>query len=205
MVIVRHQQGRLGEFLPVIESVAADLSAMPAFLGAVAVSHLDAGEEAEALALLEAAAADGFSSLPMDIGWLDGVTAYAEVAIELHVEAAATLLLDLLAPFHGQLGFNGLMPLEPVAHYLGGLATVLGRWAESEAYFAESGQLNDRMGSRFSSARTDLSWARMLIERNVSGDAERARVLLERAHAAGAAHGYRGVERRAAAALRGMA
>jgi len=146
MVIVRHQQGRLGEFLPVIASVATEMSAMPAFMGAVAAAHLDAGEEHEALALLEGAAADGFTSLPMDIGWLDGVTGYAEVAIELHVVNPAALLLDLLASYHDQVGYNGLMPLEPVAHYLGGLASVLGRWEESEAYFVESTGLNKQGG-----------------------------------------------------------
>jgi hypothetical protein len=201
MVIVRHQQGRLGEFLPVIASVATEMSAMPAFMGAVAAAHLDAGEEHEALALLEGAAADGFTSLPMDIGWLDGVTGYAEVAIELHVVNPAALLLDLLASYHDQVGYNGLMPLEPVAHYLGGLASVLGRWEESEAYFVESTGLNNKVGATFSSARTNLSWGRMLGRRQAPGDTVKARDLLTMAHTTATAHGYGGVERLAVAAL----
>jgi len=42
---------------------------------------------------------------------------------------------------------------------------------------------------------------RMLAERRVPGDAERARELLTKAHTAAVAHGYGTVERRAAAAL----
>jgi hypothetical protein len=41
----------------------------------------------------------------------------------------------------------------------------------------------------------------MLAERHAPGDAERARDLLTKAHAAAAAHGYANVERRAAEAL----
>ena len=41
----------------------------------------------------------------------------------------------------------------------------------------------------------------MLAERDAPGDAERARDLLTKAHAAAVAHGYASVERRAAEAL----
>ena len=41
----------------------------------------------------------------------------------------------------------------------------------------------------------------MLAERDAPGDAERARDLLTKAHAAAAAHGYANIERRAAEAL----
>ena len=201
MIVVRHQQGRLGEFLPVISSVASEMSGIPAFKGAVAVAHLSAGEEKQALVLLDGAAEDGFTTLPMDIGWLDGVTAYAEVAIELHREPPAERLVELLAPYHDQVGFNGLMPLEPVAHYLGGLASVLGRWEESEAYFIEATQFNNRAGAQFANARTDLSWGRMLGSRRAAGDASKARDLLTRAHATATAHGYGSVERHAFASL----
>ncbi len=201
MIVVRHQQGRLGEFLPVISSVATEMSGMPAFMGAVAVAHLGAGETDAALALLDGEAASSFATLPMDIGWLDGVTAYAEVAIELHREAPAELLVEMLAPYHDQVGFNGLMPLEPVAHYLGGLASVLGRWEESEAYFVEATRLNNRAGAEFSGARTNLSWGRMLGMRRASGDVEKAQDLLAKAKLIATTHGYAAVEWHATAAL----
>ncbi len=201
MMFVRHQQGRLGELLPIIASVSNETS-MPGYRGGLAAAHLDAGEEREALALLESAAADGFASLTMGIGWLEGVITYTQVAIELQVAQPAALLFDLLAPYHGQVGFNGLIPLEPVAMYLGGLASVIGRYQEAEDYFVQSAEISARMSAQFFAARTDLLWGRMLLESKAQGDAERGRGLLTRAHTSGAANGYRNVERIAEEGLR---
>jgi hypothetical protein len=87
---------------------------------------------------------------------------------------------------------------------LGGLATVLGRYDEAQAYFVQSAAMCDRIGARFFAARTDLSWGRMLAERRILGDTEKARQLLTKARSAAAANGYRAVERRASAALLGL-
>ncbi len=199
MVIVRHQQGRLGELVPVVEAVAAE-TGMPNYKGALAACHLE-GDPAEAAALLKAAAADGFT-LPIGIGWHEAIIAYAQVAIELEEPEPAALLYELLAPFRGQVSFNGLMPFEPVAMYLGGLASVLGRYDEAETYFGESAGISRRMGAQFAIARTDLLWGRMLLRCKGPGDVERARRLLETARAGAATRGYGGVERHADEALR---
>jgi tetratricopeptide (TPR) repeat protein len=90
----------------------------------------------------------------------------------------------------------------PVSHYLGGLATVLGCYDEADAYFTQAAAFNARANAKFFAARTNLSWGKMLAERNAQGDAERARELLVKARALSAADGYANVERRAAAALR---
>jgi tetratricopeptide (TPR) repeat protein len=200
MMFVRHQQGRLEELLPVIEAVAAETS-IPSYRGALAAAYVDTDAK-EALALLESAAAGGLASLPMGIGWLDGVITYTHAAIELHASKPAAPLLNLLAPYRAQVGFNGLMPLEPVAMYLGGLASVMGCYEEAEGYFTESAEISSRMGAKFFAARTDLLWGRMLLQRNAQGDAERARRLLTRADGAGTANGYGNVERSAKDALR---
>ena len=83
------------------------------------------------------------------------------------------------------------------ATILGGLATVLGRYDEADAYFAQSAAFSDRVGAKFFAARTDLLWGRMLAERRAPGDTEKARELLTKAQSAAAAHGYGNVERRA--------
>ncbi len=204
LLIVRHEQGRLGEFLPIISAVAAEMAAMPEYLGAVAAAQVEAGQYDEARALLGAASADGFASLPMDIGWLHGIIAYAQAAIDLGETAWAAQLFDLLAPYHGQVGYNGLMPLEPVAMYLGALASLLGRYEEAEAFFGESAELNQRAGASFAAARTDFSWGRMLVARRGPGDTERARELLTRAQTSAAAGGFGYVEVHAAEALQSL-
>jgi hypothetical protein len=57
------------------------------------------------------------------------------------------------------------------------------------------------MRARFFAARTDLSWARMLLERQADGDVEKARRLLTTAVETAAANGYAVVERRARSTL----
>jgi class 3 adenylate cyclase/tetratricopeptide (TPR) repeat protein len=204
MVIVRHQQGRLGELLSIVQAVASETGMDRYYNGALAIAHLGAGDKAEALALLESAAADGFASLPVGIGWMEATTAYAEVAIDLDHKGAAAHLFRLFAPHPDQMGFNGLMPLEPVALYLGGLASVLGRYEQAERYFIEAGEFTDQIDARFCEARRDLFWGEMLSRRGDPKDAARARELLARAHAAAGANGYGSVERRAASALQGV-
>ena len=111
-------------------------------------------------------------------------------------------LFDLLAPWADQWSATAAPRYSgPVSHYLGGLATVLGRYDEADAYFAQAAAFSDRASAKFFAARTNLSWGKMLAERDAPGDTEKARELLTNAHTAAAAHGYANVERRAAEAL----
>ena len=161
---------------------------------------LDAGDEAAARELVDEAAADSFS-LPEDNGWFDGIINYARVVIELQLRAHGERLIELLAPFRDQVPHNGLIPHPPVATYLGGLATVVGRFEEAESYFEQAAELNARGEMRFAEAETNLLWGRMLRARNGPGDTDRARSLLEQARESAAARGYAMVERRASAEL----
>jgi hypothetical protein len=60
------------------------------------------------------------------------------------------------------------------------------------------------VGAKFFAARTNLSWGRMLADRQAPGDIEKARDLLTKAQSLSSANGYRKVERRAADALQGL-
>jgi hypothetical protein len=126
---------------------------------------------------------------------------YANVAVELELQDGAARLLEILAPFHGLIPHNGLSASEPLAMYLGGLATVLGRFDEAETFFAESAELATRGTMRYTEARTCWWWGRMLHRRGGDGDVDRARRLLQQAVALGAAQGYARVERMAATEL----
>jgi tetratricopeptide (TPR) repeat protein len=93
---------------------------------------------------------------------------------------------------------------DPVSYYLGGLAAVLGRYDQADAYFAHADAFNERAGAKYFVARTNLAWAKMLVERDDQGDIERARALLTTAHAVAVAHGYAAIERQAAEALQNL-
>ena len=141
------------------------------------------------------------SHLPLDPGWLTGMGGYAEAAIACRDPNHAGPLFDRLAPWADQMATTGTTADGPVSHVLGGLATVLGRYDEAEAYFARAAAFNERANAEFFAARTNLSWGQMLAERKAPGDTQRARDLLTKAHASAAAHGYANIERHAAAAL----
>ena len=61
--------------------------------------------------------------------------------------------------------------------------------------------MSQRMGAKFFAARTDLLWARMLLQRGAPSDADLARTRLISARNVASANSYGVVERRAVAAL----
>ena len=202
---VSFQRGTYGELAPRIEQAAVDAPDLAGIIvAALALAHVEAGHIDDARRLLEQAAAADFD-VPLDGNWLSTLAYYAEAAIACRDPKCSRTLFDRLAPWADQVPYPGLTIDSPVSHYLGGLATVLGRYDEADAYFAHAAALNDRANAKFFAARNNLSWATMLAERNGPGDNERARELLTKAHAAAAAHGYANVERRAAEALQHLA
>jgi len=201
LMYIRHQQGRLGELLSLIEKEVTENPGLPAFRPILAAAHLEAGNHATALELLDAAAVDGFASLPTDFIWMMGVTSYAVVAVELRATGPAQKLYDLLAPYHKQVPFIGTLGFVPVALALGGLASVLARYDEAEVYFTEATELTTRGAMKFFAVRTQLEWGRMLVARGGPGAFDGGRALLEDARRAAITHGYAGLEQQAVAEI----
>jgi class 3 adenylate cyclase/tetratricopeptide (TPR) repeat protein len=201
MAVISYQRGTMGELVPFIEEAAAENPGAPAFVAALALAYAEGDRHDEARRLLEQFAATGFD-LPMNGAWLTAMVAYGDAAIECRETRFALPLFDRLAPWAGEWSATGGPTVEgPVSHTLGGLATLLGRYDEADAYFAHSAASSERAQAKFFAARTHLLWGRMLAERAHPGDTEKARELLTMAHTAAVANGYGAVERRAAAAL----
>jgi hypothetical protein len=89
----------------------------------------------------------------------------------------------------------------PVRLFLGGLASVLHRCDEADAYFAQSAASSERADAKYFVAQTNFSWGTMLADRRGPGDIEKARRLLTKAYRSAAFNGYGIVELRAATAL----
>ena len=105
----------------------------------------------EARHLLEEFTAADFD-LPMDTSWLTGMVSYSDAAIECRDPEYAGPLLDRLSPWADEWSTTlGPTAEGPVSHFLGGLATVLGRYDEADAYFAHSAASSAR--ARPSSSR----------------------------------------------------
>jgi DNA-binding SARP family transcriptional activator len=198
------EQGRLGELVSLAADAANENPSIPTYRAGLAAALFESGDHNGARELVERATAQSFS-LPEDVAWLEGIINYATVVIELHLAAPAEQLTELLAPFRHQIPHNTLIPHSPVATFLGGLASVLGRYEEGESYFTEAAELSRRGEMKFAEAHTNMLWGRMLRTRNDPGDAERARSLLEHARDRAATRGYGTVERHATAELSRLA
>ncbi len=195
------QRGTLGDLVPIIEQTAVEAPEMAALLKAVvAGAHAQAERADQAGELLEEFANAGFA-LPMDAFWLTAMSAYAEAAIVVREPRYAAPLFDRLAPWADQFGTVGPSSSGPVSHFVGGLASVLGRYDEANVYFAQSAAMCEQMGAKFFAAQTNLLWGEMLSKREAPSDAGQARDLLTKARSAAADNGYGNVERRAVAAL----
>jgi class 3 adenylate cyclase/tetratricopeptide (TPR) repeat protein len=200
LMSVRRIQGRYGELVELVSDVADQNPAVPVYRAVLACCLIEADDEGGAQALFDQAAATSFV-MPEDSGWIIGVGLYARAAIELGLSDGADRLFELLEPIHDQLPFSGITPLDPVATYLGGLATVLGRYDEAERYFDEAAQICTQGAMRFSEAYNNLLWGRMHLQRGGPGDADKARGLFELARSSAVAQGYARVERQAMAEL----
>jgi tetratricopeptide (TPR) repeat protein len=205
LMYIRHQQGRLGELVPLISQAVTENPGLPAFRPVLAAAHLEAGNSATAFDLLEAAATDGFASLPLDFIWMMGITSYAMAAVDLRATGPAEKLYDLLTPYHEQVPFIGTLGFVPAALALGGLASVLGRYDMAEAHFTAAIELAARGEMKFFAARTQLDWGRMLATQQGSGAFNRGRALLEAASRDALAHGHAGLQRYAVAELAKLA
>jgi class 3 adenylate cyclase len=205
LMIVSGQRGTMSDLAPLIEEMATktpDIS--PWLFGSLlAKAHVEGDRIEDARRILERFAAADFD-LPLDQTWLTGMVDFADAAIECRDPKYAGPLFDRLAPWASQLPATGGSALGPVSHYLGGLATVLGRYDEADAYFAQSAAMCDRMRATFFAARTDLLWGRLLATRKEPGDTGRARELFMKAHTVAKVNGYGTVERRTTAALQGL-
>jgi hypothetical protein len=202
---VAWQRGTMVELIPLMDQMDADMANVPrqSIYAGKAMAHSDADQLDDARLLLSELAAAGFD-FPIDVLWTMVMVFGAEAAIECRDARYAGPLFDQLAPWADQWSSTSINSQGPISHYLGGLATVLGRHGEANTYFALAAASSARAGAKFFAARTDLSWGRMLAARDAPGDTKEARRLLTQAHTAAVAHGYATVQRRAAAALQAL-
>jgi tetratricopeptide (TPR) repeat protein len=204
VAVVNFYRGTLGELIPLIEQLAADGGSIgTVYTATQALALADADRTDEARQLLRQFAATGFD-LPEDGTWLTAMASYAFTSIECRDRTSAGALFDRLAPWADQLCLTPVTAFGPVSQYLGGLAGVLGRYDEADSYFAQASRFNARVGAEGFGARTDLWWGEMLAERQAPSDDQKARDLLNKAHAVAAANGYGSIERRAADALQSL-
>ena len=189
---LRDQQGRAAEIVDLLAEGIEDNPGLPALRAGVARAYLDADRPDEAKALLDAGV-----DLPRDENWLIGTSMWAHVAARLGAFDTAAVLIDRLAPWAGQIPTAGVVAQEPLDHWLGELAALIGRVTEADAHFAAAEATARAFGSPFYIARTLLERARLDAEHDQ--DTVQARV--SEALTIAIDHGYARLQRDAAGVL----
>jgi tetratricopeptide (TPR) repeat protein len=194
---VLSEQNRLHEIEGLITEAAAFDTGLAIWTPVLARLHLEMGRPAQAGEMLDHFSHEG-AVVPIDAWWWHTCGNWVSVCAVLDHPAAAAQLHRQLAPYAHQMGFpvTGIC-CPAIAHHLGVLATTLGDWDEAVDRFAAAAATHERLAAPILLARTRLEWARMLLTRRESGDAERARDLLGQALATARDLGLANVERRA--------
>jgi hypothetical protein len=153
---LRLEQGRLHEFVPILEQALSTAGALQAFKPALALAHCQAGDSPAARNILTALADDGFATLPRDVTWLSAVSLAAEVCAAMREDAVAKQLYELLRPHAHHMMVVGWGACSPgsVDRYLGMLATTFGSFEIASRHFRSALALERRMSAPVPEART---------------------------------------------------
>jgi tetratricopeptide (TPR) repeat protein len=175
---IRYHQGRSGELVEQILQLIDEPDSVDGFRAGAAIALLESGRADEAR---ELALAEDLHSISWDSYWLLAIFLWADVCSRLGLVDRARELYELLAPYSRQLPIAGSLVYGSVDWALGTLATMLGRYEQTESHFAEAAELDERLGAPMLLARTRAGWARALIARGRSEDLDRAQHMLEQA------------------------
>lgn len=184
-------RGRFEELARWITDVIGGFPMLAATLDcSLVITHAEAGERELARVQLARFASEDFAGVPRNPMWLMNMTSLADGCIAVGDVEAASRLYPQLAPFAR---YNCVVvPVwvgPPVAHYMAGLATLLGDTLAARRHYEDALLLEARTGTRQWGARTQLAYAKLLWASGRPEDAERARQLFASARAIGEALG----------------
>jgi hypothetical protein len=157
------------------------------------------GRDAEARREFEHLAAADFDDIPRDALWLVAMALLAELCALLGDRPRARRLYELLVPYEGRnVVAMGAAYLGPVARYLGLLAMTIGEPERALGHLETARSAAERIGGRPTVVLTALDAAEVLVRRGATGDADRARALVEGVGEEAERHGMAGAAQRAA-------
>jgi hypothetical protein len=196
--LVLRARGSLHELLPLVRKNADRLPAMRRWRCGLALVLAELGRDAEARRELEHLAAADFDDIPRDALWLVAMSLLAELCALLADRPRARRLYELLVPYEGRnvVAMGGAY-LGPVARYLGLLAMTVGEPDRALGHLETARSAAERMGGRPTVVLTALDTAEVLVRRDATGDADRARALVEGVRQAAERHDMAGAVQRA--------
>jgi DNA-binding SARP family transcriptional activator len=199
LVIIRHDQGRLGELTDLIAQTLQANPRLTGYRSILALAYCEDGRTADAARVLAADAHDGFAHLAQDPTWLSAACTYAHVAARLLPlgvvpRETAETLRTMLGPWRDQVAYLGPAGGRLVAHHLAQLELALGDAAAAQALLETAVRRADALPAPAWAARARVELGRCLV---AQGEDEAARDVLTAAVAAAAALGTDGIAREA--------
>jgi hypothetical protein len=196
---LRMLQGRIAEIHGGSKSISEHFHMIPAFRAGLAAIYAELGLENEARREFERIAVNDFDDVPDDVFWLSTILLAVDVCVFLGDVRRADMLHRLLTPLAGRYVVLGAVscPVGTVDRGLGLLATMLDRFAEADEHLQRAAAVEQRVGSPPELARVRCAQARLMISRGGTGDAQRARALLDEAVEISTTYGLGGVLRAA--------
>ena len=194
---VRRYQGRVAEVVDFLNEVAdatpganrLNLDIARAFM------YSELGDLDTTRRLFDEIWAEGVEALPWDQSWLSTLNMLAVQATVLQVRPAAERLYELLAPWSDRIIVFG-NGAGVVDHYLGALATLLGRYGDAEQHLTRALATHERLSAPYWSGQTRLALAHLATVRP-DPDLDAAGALAHATLDLAAARGYATLERRA--------
>jgi tetratricopeptide (TPR) repeat protein len=150
LMLLRYQQGRLGELVPALEALYRDFPLLPAIKAGLALALVEAGEPARAQELLSESAARGFQDHPsIDCTWLCYLACYAEVAWSLECTSHAQQLYNSLLPYRELAVACGIVFYGSVEYYLGALAACMGSSPKAHEHLSAALRLHRKWAAPY--------------------------------------------------------
>lgn len=158
------ESGRLPDLVGAVEAMVQRAPGLTGFQAALALCHLEAGNDAEARSLFDNLARGGFGAVARDLAWPPTMAVLAEVCVGLGDGAAAAELAMTLEPYRGTLVVLSAAYCPGAAdRYLGMLALARHEPDAAEAHLRAALDLEAGMAARPLVARTQGWLAQALL------------------------------------------
>jgi DNA-binding CsgD family transcriptional regulator len=182
LTMLRWEQGRLGEAEATLREAVAEYPGYRLFTCILALLYSETDRADLARGIVRSLVTGGEGVMPLDNGWLFGMTLLAEVIAALDDVQLAHDAHTALAPFADLVGSGAGEVVSGSAHRpVGLMLAVLGRYDEAFAHFEAARPVHRSLGSDLWAAHTDVDHAWALLRRGGSDDLRAAAVILDRA------------------------
>lgn len=184
-VIPYRYLGRLADLVSEVDGVSSGLPFLSTWRAGHAMVHLELGDPDPAERLLKELPEDVGMAFHRDGNWTNGLVMLTEIVVALGDARRAHRLRELLTPASGRMGFVrfGVASAGPVDRALALLAQAVGDEDAAERHFELAMTVTESFGHRPFHAHTQCDYGRMLLRRDLAGDARKAEDLVQSAAA----------------------